>query len=95
MLNTACEELVRKKAALLAEMAEVECLEKEREKMEAKETAAQEAEEAARLAAEKAAKKAARKAEKQKAMELGRCSMKSMEMEFQGRSGTGSCFKSL
>ena len=27
--------------------------------------------------------------------EFGRCSMKSIEVEFQGLSGTGSCFKSL
>ena len=26
--------------------------------------------------------------------EFGRCSMKSIEIEFQGLSGTGSCFKS-
>ena len=40
MSNPACEELIRKKAALLAEMAELEQQEQEQEKKEAEEKVA-------------------------------------------------------
>ena len=40
MLNTTCNELICKKAVLLAKMAEVEHLEQEQEKKEAEEKAA-------------------------------------------------------
>jgi hypothetical protein len=70
--DNAREVLNRKMAELAAQMAEVDRLEKEREKREADEKAAREAEaEAARMAAEKAARKAAKKGKKRVVEESG------------------------
>ena len=63
-----CEELIHKKAALLAEMAEIDKREKETMRKEAE--VAHNAE-AAWLAVEKAAKKAAKKGKKRAVEELG------------------------